>query len=198
MDATTICNFALARIGEARITDIDTGTDAVSRACLLHFAITRDSVLRSHPWNFATQPVLLEWTDGDDTPAFDWDYQVELPADFLRVVECNYDGRQLPFRMQGNLLLTNSKKAEVWYVFRNEDCDTYDPIFIEALTLRLAEKLATSLRGSSAQVIDFGAEYERITAPLARRIDANEGERKMKPLRSKFIEARFIEFGGPQ
>lgn len=198
MDATTICNYALARIGEARITDIDTGTDAVSRACLLHYAITRDSVLRSHPWNFSTTQVVLEWEDGDPVPPFDWEYAMALPDDFLRLTECNYDGRQLPFRLQGTHLYTNSIKAEVWYVFRNTDCDSYDPIFIEALTLRLAEKLATSLRGSSAQVVDFGAEYERITAPLARRIDANEGERKMKPLRSKFIEARFIEFGGPQ
>ncbi len=189
---TDICNRALGRIGQERIMNLsDSGAGA--RACQLHFSGTRDEVLRSHRWNFATGRTALSRLL--DTPAFGWTYQYSLPADFIRALEVNdtEDGTGCPWTVEGGNLLTNEATVNLVYIRRETNVAKWDALFQEALTLKLAMKLSTVLRGSSSQVVDFAQEYDRLTAPLARRIDANEGRERqpLKPRRSEFVAARF-------
>ncbi len=188
---TNICNRALGRLGQERILSLD-DTGAGARACQLHFEGTRDEVLRSHRWNFATKRTALSRLA--EAPAFGWLYQYTLPADFIRALEVNgtEDGKGRPWVVEGGNLMTNEGAVNLVYICRETNVQKWDALFQEALTLKLAMKLATVLRGSSSQVADFGEEYTRLTAPLARRIDANEGrERKpLRPYRSDFVAQR--------
>jgi hypothetical protein len=191
MTEVDICNFALGRLGEPRITALSDATTA-GRACLLHYAITRDSVLRSHRWNFAKARAVL--VPEVTAPAFGWKYAFELPEECLRVLEINgsEDGGGEPWEIEGRELLYDGGAINLIYVKRLEDVSKYDVLFVEALALRLAEKLATTIRGSSSQVVDFSAEYNRITGPLAKRIDSNETRNRqgMWPTRSRMLSAR--------
>ncbi len=192
---TDICNRALGRLGESRILDI-TDEGAPGRACQLHFAATRDEVLRSHRWNFATSRVALSRLS--EAPAFGWTYQYSLPSDFIRALEVNgtEDGLGDPWTIEGGNLLTNDETVNLLYVRREENVSKWDALFQEALSIKLAMKLGPVLRGSSSGVGDLGDEYLRVTAPLARRIDANEGRerRPLKPFRSEFVNARYSDY----
>ena len=93
---TSICNSALTRIGAARITSL-TDDSKQARACTASYALMRDEVLRSHPWNSAISRASV--ASLADAPAFGYDNQFQLPADCLRMLEV-YDSR-LPWVVEG-------------------------------------------------------------------------------------------------
>ena len=129
-------------------------------------------------------------------PLFGWSYFYTLPADFLRLLQLNaYDANEPTTRWEvgGGLLLTNEEEANVKYVYKVTDENLFDPLFVDALTLKLAAKLAKPLTGSSQLAEGFLTEYLRITAPLARRIDASEAHPIAKPawVDSSLVHARF-------
>jgi hypothetical protein len=133
--------------------------------------------------------------EGVTQPAFGWTYAYVLPTQFIRALEINDsdDDTAGAWTIEGLKLLTNEDTVNLVYVTRNNTVAQWDTLFQEAVVLKLATKLATTLRGSAAQVPDLMAEYERMIGPLARRVDANEGrERKpLLPLRSQFVAARY-------
>lgn len=187
-----ICNLALSHLGEDFIVALTDGTPRAD-LCTLHYPITRDEVLRSHRWNFAiTRAELSANTD----PAFGWDKSFVLPEDCLRVIEFNDTeigaivGEE--FAIEGRSLVTNAETAKIVYVRREDDTTAYDAIFIRALSLKLAVALSEGIRGTTEKTGELLAAYERITAPLARRVDSNEGSRRrgMLPLNSTWINAR--------
>lgn len=59
----SICNIALSRIGHPAMTGTTiallAGTDEAQRQCTIHYEPSRDALLRSHPWNFATKRTRL-------------------------------------------------------------------------------------------------------------------------------------------
>lgn len=254
-----ICNLALAHLGEASILSLTDDTTA-SRACSSNWEPTRDEVLRSHRWNFASKRASLSLNlvtitsvadasglvavtkaghglttgdrveiDGSTTsdgvwtitvtstsvfkldgsaysastvagtyrllPAFGWTYQYTLPTDCLRVLEVNDsedgDGTN-PWLIEGRKLLTNDEECRLVYLAAPDDTATYDPLFVQALALKLAVKLSDIIRGSTSKTEQLLAQYERVTAPLARRVDANEARRRkgLRPMNSLAIQAR--------
>jgi hypothetical protein len=197
MTSTTIANLALARLGNSTITDITEDTE-VARACQLLYEPTRRELLRSHRWNFAQKRAVLTQLATD--PLFGWDHAYELPSDYMRVCEVNEsehgDVVSDRFIIEGSSLLTNSDEVNLVYVYDCSNVDLFDPIFVKAFALKLAIELCDTLRGSSSQAEKLAVEYDRLTGPLARRIDANEGRRRKGPISrsSEFVRARL--FGG--
>ena len=53
---TSICNLALADVGIKRINNFENSLESSSQAiaCRLHFEPTRDALVRSHYWRFAS------------------------------------------------------------------------------------------------------------------------------------------------
>ena len=51
---TSLCNMALGRIGASQLTNLDTDSSDEATQCNLHLDTTRDALLRSHPWRFAS------------------------------------------------------------------------------------------------------------------------------------------------
>lgn len=176
MDTTTVCNAALARLGEARIFELD-DDNAAARACKLNFPLTRDEVLRSHWWNFAADRA--ELSQLSETVAFGWDYAYQLPADCLRVLAVNgvsaAGDPSEQWEIEGGKLLHDSSTAEIRYIKRVSDLNLFDSLALEALIVLLASKIAPAIQGgSTGKANDLKEEYHRIIAPMAKRVDANE------------------------
>lgn len=190
---TQLCNLALAHLGEAPVASVNEDS-AAGRACLLHYGPTLSEVLRSHRWNFATARATLARIEAD--PPFGWTAQFQLPADCLRVLELNWsDGGDVvsePFAIEGDRLLSCGTEANVVYVRNVQDVSLFDPLFVRALALKLAAALSESIRGNTGKTAALLEEYGKLTAPQARRVDANEGRRRkgLLPMNSLAIRAR--------
>jgi len=190
---TDICNLALAELGVSPVMSInDPSNEAI--ACKQFYAQTLDEALRSHPWNFATKREELSRLP--QTPLFDWNYQYQLPSDFIRLRKLNATTAWMPaafYAVEGRKLLTNWDTARIRYIARTTDANLFDPLFVEALSVKLAAKIAAPLTGSREKGTELIAKYEQIIAPLAARVDAGEDRpRKRMPYQdSDLVKARF-------
>jgi hypothetical protein len=190
---TDICNLALGHLGERPITSLAEDTVA-GRACNLHYAATRDELLRSHRWNFAQDRKVLSRLA--QAPAFGWSHQYALPDDCLRVLEVN--GSEMgdvisdEFIIEGRNILTDADAVNLVFIRRTADVSTFDALFVEIFAVKLGIKLSEKIRGTTGKTAELTQLYERVSAPLARRVDANEGRRRkgLLPLNSLAVRAR--------
>jgi hypothetical protein len=163
MTETDILNMALSRLGEPRVSDIDENLPAAISA-RVHYEVVRDSLLRSHPWNWAIgRATLAQGTP----PSFGWQYSYPLPADSLRVV--TFNGRQAAkaeseFILEDGSILTDAAEAQITYVRRVIDPGAYDAIFVEVLSLRLAAAICMDVTALSSR-------RDEMEAYAARRMD---------------------------
>jgi hypothetical protein len=111
VSAVQICNLGLTKIGEESITALTDDTKT-GRLCNLHYAPTRDMVLRDHIWNFSIKRVILALST--DTPAWEYAYQHALPSDFIRA------------------LTTNQLAAAEWKIARGVDAQEGTPDGLDA------------------------------------------------------------------
>lgn len=188
-----ICNLALARISQDQINSLDEPSPN-ARFCKSFFDQTRDEILQSNPWRFATRTATLSLLTDD--PLIEWDNQFQLPTDNLRVLELNgSDNRERLdyFEVQGNVLLTNETEAIIKYVARVTDTTFYTPLFIEALSCKLAARIAKPLTGKDEIANGLLTEYSRLTGPEARRVDAYTGHRRpvLPRVNSDLVAARY-------
>ncbi|MEE9351523.1 MAG: hypothetical protein V3U78_04630 [Thiotrichaceae bacterium] len=164
-----ICNIALSELGEEPIIALSEDSKA-ARLCNLFFADTRDMVLREHPWNFAIKRASLARLL--DNPIYEFDAQFQLPSDYIRIVKIEDD--HLDFRVEGSKLLINTNSVKIEYTSRITDTAAFDPLFVEALALRLAEKMSYNLADNNALSQFFEQKY-RQKMSLAKTIDGQEG-----------------------
>ncbi|GAH18067.1 unnamed protein product, partial [marine sediment metagenome] len=154
LSETKICNQALAKIGSKRLNNLDTDSTLQAVQCRTHYETTRDSLLRSHFWRFASARATLS-QDATD-PDFEWDNQFILPNDFLRLKSI-YDGTtgqntRHTVAIEGQRLLTNEDTCEIRYIKKVTDPTGFDPLFVELLVLRLALKLVGALAGGAPEL----------------------------------------------
>lgn len=174
---TKICNQALDKLGANRINDFNDNAETSLPAikCRLHFEQTRDALVRSHWWRFASARATL--SQDTVTPDFQWDFQYFLPNDFMRMKSI-YENRNTninfrSYELEGDLLLTNETTMEIKYIKKVTDPTKFDELFIEVLVLKLALKLV-SLAGANTKMTEtIGRELAAIM-PQVRTIDAQE------------------------
>jgi hypothetical protein len=183
MDRVSICNFALAKVGEQRITSLD---DKSKNAilCKLHFQQTLDEVLRNHRWNSAMKRAAL----GADAeaPAFGYEYQYTLPIDCLRVIRLEEPLDE--YRVEGRKLLTDTSPCNILYISRVEDENILDPLLVKVLVIELAIKLAYNLT-EVRTMTDGLMEEARAIWIEARSADSHEGTPEVLEY-SEWLEAR--------
>ena len=190
---TTVCNQALSKLGARRVTDLSEESPE-ARACRLHYAETRDEVLRHHRWNFSIRRAQLDQLA--EQPLYGWSFQYQLPVDCLRVLDVNgweIGARPDAWEVEGRKLLVNEETARIRYISQVTDCNLFDAIFVEALSLKLAAKLTLPINGSAEMAEQFLTEYIKITGSLARRTDAFEGRSSRRPawMQSDLVTSRF-------
>ncbi len=161
--ALDICNSALSKIGEAPIGALSPNESSASRMCHLHYHPTRRETLCLSRWTFATRETVLETDDGGGAPYSKLPFHFMLPADCLRVldVECGL------WTMRGRKIQASQPSLRMTYISDVEDCGSFDPLFTEALTTHLAEKLAVPLTSSQSLRQSLSQEFHRVILPLA-------------------------------
>lgn len=160
-----ICNLALTRIGAQTIASLTEGSAAAVH-CKLLYAPQRDALLRMVPWRFATERQALAALTEDPPPQ--WTYVYQLPSDFLAAryieppggVPWSSDASGLTqspivslpsiptpkFEVWGRKLMTHQPDAALVYTARAEDPTQFDPLFVEALSYKLAAELVMPLQ----------------------------------------------------
>jgi hypothetical protein len=172
---TDIVNIALGRLGAKRIMDVSDDTNKTARLANTFWDHTVREVLRSHPWNCAKTRVELGQLS--TAPAFEWDYQYQLPSDFLRMVRLNGLLAWEPedfYEIEGNVLLTDQDAAKVQYIKHEEDTTKYDSLLVKAIACKLAAEMCVSLSEHEGLSASLMQEFETVIMPRARRVDGNE------------------------
>ena len=164
-----ICNLALNEIGEEPIMDLLEDSKQ-SRLCNQFYELTRDMILRAHPWNFAIKRVELAMLA--ETPAFDYSYCFQLPTDCLKLQQT--DDRYDHFKVEGRKVLSNNSIVKALYIARITDTEQFDSLFVEALSLMLASKISYNLSDNNGLSQALYAKYEAALR-RAKAMDGQEG-----------------------
>jgi len=143
-----IANLALARLGVSQITSLTDNTIEAKFCNLLFEEVVKEVSLEgafSSTINRATLNVT------DNTPAFGYDYEFQLPTDplCLRVLSINEDTPgTYDFRVEGDKLLANISTIKIKYIGYLENSGSYDEALKTAIVAKLAAELAYPLTGS--------------------------------------------------
>ena len=143
-----ICNLALARLGDSRITALNDAT-AQAQYCSLFYAQTLEELQADFDWSFCRKQVNL--TSGT-APITGYSIQYALPADFIRAIRLgNIDASENfgSWEIVGTNLHTNiASPVALDYIALVTTTTSFPAIFVEALSMKLAAVLAMPLTGS--------------------------------------------------
>tara|TARA_R110001583_G_scaffold10107_3_gene47171 strand:+ start:736 stop:1314 length:579 start_codon:yes stop_codon:yes gene_type:complete len=172
----SICSNALRKLGDDPITSLTEDTER-ARLCNAFYNTARDSLLRSHPWNFAITRASL--TRLSSTPAYGFAYQYALPTDpyCLRVLEMEYQDYIFKIEnlaTEGRVLLSDEDTAKILYVGRITDTSLFDSLFVDTLTAHLSVKLAYPITNSTSLQLQMHKLYQAKLSE-ARSVDGQEG-----------------------
>ena len=174
-NAVQIVNFALARLGADRILSLDDTDSENARLSNIHYEQTVREVLRAHPWNCCkTRATLGQLTE---TPSFEYNYYYQLPSDFLRALyvnDVNAEDNRDKWKIERDRLLSDDKSIQLVYIYHEEDAEQYDDLLVEALSVKLASKLAAPITGDPRSGTSFLDEFESVTMRRAARVDSSE------------------------
>lgn len=146
---TGICNIAMRKLGAARITSIDDGTEQANILLDIYDSCL-DAELAAHPWTFASTRALIP---ADATaPEFGWAQAFPKPTGFLKMVEigenwCFYRSDCGPlFAVEGKAILTNAiSPLKIRYVRRMTNPGDLVPLFVQSFACRLAAESAEAI-----------------------------------------------------
>lgn len=154
--AVDICNQALGHIGKGEISSFEEAS-AEARECRRFYNLTRRAYLQRSDWTFARRRIALAQLDADYTDR--WAFTYARPAHtlkMLRVLSKTIDPRQnprpVPFEVRENRVYTDMPEAVAEYTFDLTDPSTFGPLFVEALSYRMAQLIARPLTRSSKLV----------------------------------------------
>ncbi|MEN6537914.1 MAG: hypothetical protein ABFD60_07790 [Bryobacteraceae bacterium] len=135
-----ICNLALARLGEAKITSL---TDTTNRAslCNLMYEHVRDKCLDRIRPNFAVRRTALAQLE--DAPTFGYDYAYQIPTNVLRVLEASDSDAE--WKREGDTVITDETTFSARMLYRERDTTKWTPLFTEAVIAMLAADLSGPL-----------------------------------------------------
>lgn len=142
-----IANRALDKLGAESIVSL---TENIENARVINRAYSSvlDSMLRSHTWNCAKTRVVL--APLSTAPAFDYDYQFQLPSDCLRPI---FPPDVTDWSVEkGNVLLTNDGTVlNLLYISTLADPNDMDSCFIEAFAAKLAVECCEKITQSATK-----------------------------------------------
>jgi hypothetical protein len=147
----SICNLALARIGQRKIQAL-TEQSPEGVACNDLYDVVRRIVLAYHPWRFAVKNQTLAAIAGT-VAGQKYGYAYQLPADVIRVV-CIEPVSTVPaieFEVVGETLRTDDPTGEIRYIWDVEDPNRFDTLFINCFAYHLAADLAPLITGRPDQ-----------------------------------------------
>lgn len=190
----TICNLALAQLGQAPISSLDQ-EDEKARRLNLFYAPVRDEVLRTHNWAFAavSEPLALLAKEADAEGCFTYKYPAE--ALFIRRVFAPQAPRvTLAFKerfrtdLHCRTLGVACSSAYAEYTRRITDENLFDAAFVKSFSLALACDLAVALTGDGQLAGQILQKY-MLSLEEARRSNMTENFLRL-PLEDAFSGVR--------
>lgn len=166
-----ICSNALVLIGDKPISTFASDQGPRADVASNLFNNIRDATLRMHPWNSSRKRVSL--APLADAPAFEWSYQMQLPADFIRLVSIGETGENIFYEIEDGKILTDETEIKLKYIYRNEVVSSYDALLTQALIAHCAWAFAYPLAKSQA-LRDGMEKYLQQTLQQARTINGQE------------------------
>lgn len=144
-----LCSRALLKLGARGIASFDEGTVEAEIAANL-YPSTRDALLSSHPWSFATGQMALARLSAE--PIADYAYAFQLPPNFLRALSAGQAGRGrgLEYRIAERRLHANVDDIVLSYIFRPGESE-WPPFFDQVLITRLAAEFCLPLTESTSR-----------------------------------------------
>jgi hypothetical protein len=195
----SIINLALTHIGQQTITTIDDANENARKSKAI-FNFYRDSVLRDCSWNFAKVTAKLQENPLLSLIG-SWQYVYELPISVLTIRKVftlddsllsmpffpgdpsNYapdsNPKTQPFdkiyqsTVGVQSIVCNLSEAYIDYTCRITDSSQFDSQFVEALSYKLAAKLAMILCGDKDEAKDMEQMYQQ-TIAAAKLTNGNE------------------------
>ena len=133
---TGICNIAMRKLGAARITNINDGTEQANILLDIYDSCL-DAELSAHAWTFASTRALIP-ADAV-APAFGWARSFPKPKGFLKMIEVGEfwvfyrsDCGTL-FTAEGNSILTDAASPlRIRYVQRMTNPGDLVPLFVQS------------------------------------------------------------------
>lgn len=176
----SICNMALSRVGNDKLTQAQLTADAIRAAQLVnsYYDNCRDATLRAHPWNFAVKRDSLVSTG--EAPSFEYAVAFELPDDFLKIVRPDWEslGMEISYRIENQndvkVLVTDESTCSIEYIAQITDATLFDPQFVDVLAQRLAAEISTGLT-DNANMTEKLWQVHASKLREARGVDAQEG-----------------------
>ena len=170
MTDVQICNLALARLGDAKITTLGDAT-AQAQYCTLLYAQTVQEIQTDQDWQFCRK--LASVTANGTAPAFGYSSRFALPGDFLRVLRVNGIDEDENFGkweiISGFIHTSLTGPIQLDYIASITDTTLFPPVFVELLTAKLAASLALPLTGSKDLFSQMAAIYgETLQKPSVR------------------------------
>ncbi len=142
----TICNMALAHIGEGmQVASIDPPDNSVYAGyCATFYAPARAELIERGNWSFTLRRTGLPLVSN---PSNAWAFAYALPSDCLKVVRVletggDDDAEGAPYNIEGDVLFTDQETAEVVYCRDVTDVNRFSPTFLVSLSFLLASYLA--------------------------------------------------------
>ena len=160
LTALDICNIALSKLGESPLSAIDPNGSHASRMCYMHYHPVRREVLCVNRWSFATATRSLST---EERAGGEGSLPHLLPADCLRVLSVSAPS----WTLRGRCIYCPAASIRVSYITDCEDVTLFEPLFVEALAVRLAYKLCIPLINSTTARQALLDEYRHIALPQA-------------------------------
>lgn len=183
-----ICNMALSRLSASTITSLTDGTTE-AKLCNTLFDTLADRVMIQGSWATVIKRASLSQTT--NTPTFDYTYEFQLPVDPFCLKVLNLDEGapgSIPFRVEGNKLLSDNSTIKIRYIGRLTDTEEYGPLLTEAVEILLGSYLALPIAGNAKLAKQLREEYAAIVGHnLA--IDGQQGS-KETVISSALIDVR--------
>jgi len=178
-----ICNLALDHLGqqdsEDPVTNIDAPATQTEVICSRWYDVTRCMLLRKHPWNFALKRAIL--TPTNTAPLFGYTRAFNLPNDFIRLATLEDSSTLDPYfktdyQLESNQILLDadeSSSMNLRYVSNFEDVTKMDALFIDALAVRMALRMAFKFTASNTDIQRL-EQLDRDILQAAKSIDGQE------------------------
>lgn len=191
-----ICNMALLNVGSKEIlANVRTDRTPAATACNTVIDRTIEAVLEEFPWPEATayvSPGLIE-----EDPSLDWAFAYRYPSDCVmvrRIVTAlgRNDPNPPPFKVgvdaSGKLIYTNEAEPTIEYTFRMVDPALFSATLEDAISWRVAERIAPST-SRIKDIVKMCQENYRAAIARARVKAANEQQQE-PDMEADHIQAR--------
>ncbi len=174
---TQVCNLALSRLGARRLASYESDATVEANACRQQFDLVRDTLLRRHQWDFATDSKALSKLA--ETPLSEYAAAWQLPGDFVRLIRLSSGDPVNPimnFTRRGRKLLTaeDFDALELIYVSNGVPIADWDSLFIDAMTCKLAAEIAADVAHNPTLATEAMQRLESLALPAAQTADARE------------------------